>query len=89
MQGIGREKSRVNNPIYFSLDFGFRYISRFLDIWKARMSSLLDKYGLKEYLENFIVVTTDPHQLETYKNENSKSKRTILNVVKEHMSFIS
>lgn len=49
-------------------------------VWKDKMSFLLDGYGLKEYMENVIAISTDPKQLEIYKKENSKAKRSSLRI---------
>lgn len=55
-----------------------------LAIWKVRMSFLLYNYGLKEFAENVVVVLTNPQQLATYK-ENAKTKRMILDRVRDHI----
>jgi len=54
-------------------------------VWKAKMSFLLDEYGLKEYAKNVIVVLKDPQQWATYIKENSKMKRMILDGFKGYI----
>ena len=47
---------------------------------------LLDKFALKEYATNVIAMSTNPRQPTTYRKENAKAKRIILNGVKDHIA---
>ena len=56
-------------------------------IWKARISFLLDEYGLKANIDNVVVVPMDLDQLKKYKKEMAKAKIFILNGVWDHVVF--
>jgi len=49
------------------------------------MSFLLDEFGLKEYATKVIVIPTNPQQLATYKKENAKAIRIILDEVNNNI----
>ena len=53
-------------------------------IWKARMVCLLDEHFLKSYVNNVMVVLVDPNPLK-YRGEMAKTKRMILDIVKDHV----
>ena len=53
-------------------------------IWKARMLCLLDEHFLKSYVNNVMVVLVDPNPLK-YRGEMAKTKRMILDIVKDHV----
>ena len=50
-------------------------------IWKARISFLLDEFGLKAYIDNVVAVPMDAYQLKEYKKEMAWAKRLILDGV--------
>lgn len=50
-------------------------------IWKKRMSSLLDEFGLKAYIDNALAVPQDAYQQKEYKKEIARAKRLILDGV--------
>lgn len=54
-------------------------------IWKARISCFLDEHFLKVYIDNVVAKPTDPNQLKKYKVEIAKTKRMILDRVKDHI----
>lgn len=54
-------------------------------IWKARMSFLLDEYGLKAYIDNVVVVPHDADQHKEYKKEMARAKWLILDGVQDHI----
>jgi len=54
-------------------------------IWKARISFLLDEHALKTYVDNMVVVPADANLLKKYRAEMAKSKRIILDGVKDHV----
>lgn len=54
-------------------------------IWKERMEFLLDEHSLKTYVDSVVVVPADPNPLKKYRVEMAKTKRMILNGVKDHM----
>jgi len=43
-------------------------------IWKARVSFLLDEYGLKAYIDNMVAVPQDTDQLNGYKKEMARAQ---------------
>jgi len=54
-------------------------------IWKVRMSCLLDENFLKVYVDKVVAEPIDPDQLKKYKGEMAKTKRMILDGVKDHI----
>jgi len=54
-------------------------------IWKARMSCFLDEHFLKIYIDSVVAELMDPDLLKKYKGENAKTKRMILDGVKDHI----
>ena len=54
-------------------------------VWKARLSLLLEENGIKDYATIGVVVPTDATQLATYKKEDAKARRIILDGVKDHI----
>ena len=50
-------------------------------IWKARMSFLLDEFGLKAYIDNVVAVPRDADPLKEYRKEMAWVKRLILDGV--------
>lgn len=53
-------------------------------IWKARMSLMLNEYGLKLYIDNVVVVPQDADQIKEYWKELAKLK-LILDGVWDHI----
>ena len=53
--------------------------------WKAKISSLLEKNGIKDYVTSVVVVPTDATQLVAYKEDDVKVRRIILDGVKGHI----
>jgi len=59
-------------------------------IWKARISCLLDEHDLKTYVNSVVVVPADADPLKKYKAEMGKTKRIILDGVRDHVvSYIA
>ena len=54
-------------------------------VWKARLSLLLEENGIKDYATIGVVVPTDATPLATYKKEDAKARRIILDGVKDHI----
>ena len=54
-------------------------------IWKARMSFLLDEYGLKAYIDVVVAVPSDADQQKKYKKEMARVKQLILDGVRDHI----
>ena len=54
-------------------------------IWRARILSVLDEYGLKEHVENVLVVPTDADPLKKYEENQARTKRLIIDGVKDHV----
>ena len=54
-------------------------------VWKARLSLLLEENGIKDYATIDVAVPTDATQLATYKKEDAKARRIILDGVKDHI----
>lgn len=54
-------------------------------IWKARMSFLLNEYGLKAYIDVVVVVHQNANQHKEYKKEMSQVKQLILDGVWDHI----
>jgi len=54
-------------------------------IWKARMSFLLDEYGLKPYIDAVVSIPTDANQFNEYQKEMEMEKRMILDSVQDHI----
>lgn len=55
-------------------------------VWKAIISLLLEENGIKEYVTTVVTITTDATQLATYKKDDSKVRRLILDGVKDHIA---
>ena len=54
-------------------------------IWKARMSCFLDEHFLNIYIDSVVAEPVDPDPLKKYKGEMAKTKRMILDKVKDHV----
>ena len=54
-------------------------------IWKARMSFLLNEYGLKAYIDAVVVVPSDADQQKEYKKEMAWAKQLILDGIWDHV----
>ena len=54
-------------------------------VWKAKISLLLEENGIKDYVTSIVVVPTVVTQLATYKKEDAKARRIILDGVKDHI----
>lgn len=54
-------------------------------VWKAKILLLLEDNGLKEYVTSVIAIPMNPQQLSTYRKEDAKSRRIILDGVKDHI----
>ena len=55
------------------------------DVWKAIISLLLEENDIKEYATSVIAVPTDQTQHATYKKEDAKARRIILDGAKDHI----
>jgi hypothetical protein len=53
--------------------------------WKARLLLLLEENDLKDYVEMVISDPNDPRELAAHKKRELKSKRVLLDSVKDHM----
>jgi len=51
------------------------------------MSCFLDEHFLKVYVDSMVAEPTNPDQLKKYKGEVAKTKRMILDGVKDHIVF--
>jgi len=54
-------------------------------IWNARMSFLLDDYGLKIYADNTVAEPIGQQKLANFRKEMAKAKRMILDGVRDHI----
>ena len=54
-------------------------------VWKAKISLLLEENGIKDYATSGIVVPKNAIQLPTYKNDDAKVRRIILDGFKDHI----
>lgn len=54
-------------------------------IWKSRMSCLLYEHFLNIYVDSVVAELVDPDPLKKYKGEMAKTKRMILDRVKDHI----
>ena len=54
-------------------------------IWKTRILSVLDEYGLKDHAEKTLAVPTDADPLKKYEENQARTKRLIINGVKDHV----
>ena len=54
-------------------------------VWKARISLLLEENGIKDYATSVVPVPTDATQLATYRKDDAKARRIILDGVKDHI----
>ena len=54
-------------------------------IWKERIKFLLDEYDLKKFVDNVVIVPTNPDKNKKYNSNMEKVKRLILDGVKDHI----
>lgn len=54
-------------------------------IWKAKISYVLDKHDLKMSVNSVVVVPVDANSLKRYNAEMAKTKRIILDGVRDHV----
>ena len=54
-------------------------------IWKVKISYLLDEHDLKTYVNSVVVVLADADPLKKYKAEMAKTKRIILDGVRDQV----
>ena len=54
-------------------------------IWKAKILSVLDEYGLKDHAEQTLVVPIDTDPLKKYEENQAQTKRLIRDGVKAHV----
>ena len=54
-------------------------------IWRARILSVLDEYGVKDHGEKVLVVRTDADPLKKYEENQAQTKRLIIDGFKDHM----
>ena len=54
-------------------------------IWKARILSVLDEYGIKDHAEKVLAVPTDADPLKKYEENQARMKRLIIDGVKDHL----
>ena len=54
-------------------------------IWKAKILSVLDEYGLKDHAEKVLVVPTNADPLKKYEENQARMKLLIINGVKDHL----
>jgi hypothetical protein len=52
--------------------------------WKAKVLLLLEENDLKEYVESVVASPTDPQELTTHKKKEVKTKRVLLESIKDH-----
>jgi hypothetical protein len=53
--------------------------------WKARVLLILEENDLNEYIEGEFVAPTNPKELRAHKKKEVKSKRVLLESVKDHL----
>jgi hypothetical protein len=53
--------------------------------WKARILLLLEEYDLRDYVEMVISDPNDPHELAAHRKREVKTKRVLLDSVKDHL----
>ena len=54
-------------------------------IWKTKILSVLDEYGLKDHAERTLVVPTDADPLKKYEENQARTKSLIIDGVKDHV----
>ena len=54
-------------------------------IWRARILTVLDEYGIKDHAERVLVVPTDADPLKKYRENQARAKRLIMDGVKDHV----
>ena len=59
-------------------------VSNFV-IWRARILLVLDEYDIKDNAMSVLVVLADPNPLEKFKNNQARTKRLIMDGVKDHV----
>ena len=52
---------------------------------KAKISLLLEENGIKDYVTTVVAVPTNATQLATYKKDDAKARRIILDGIKDHI----
>jgi hypothetical protein len=53
--------------------------------WRERIGLLLEEHGLWEFVEGSVVLPTDPTQQPTHLKKDVKTRRIIVDVVKDHI----
>jgi hypothetical protein len=53
--------------------------------WKYRLQMLLEEVELWVFVENKVIVPTNPAQLVDYKKKEAKEKKIILDLVKDYL----
>ena len=59
-------------------------VSNFV-IWRARILTVLDEYGIKDHAKNVLVVPTDANPLKKFNENQVQAKRLIMDGVKDHV----
>ena len=54
-------------------------------IWKARILSILEKYGIRDHAENVLAVPTNADALKKFNENQARAKRLIVDGVKDHV----
>ena len=54
-------------------------------IWKARILTVLDEYGIRDHAENVLAVPTDAALLARFNENQMQAKRLIMDGVKDHV----
>ena len=54
-------------------------------VWEANISLLLEENGIKDYVTSVVAIPTNGTQLATYKKDDVKVRRIILDGVKDHI----
>ena len=54
-------------------------------IWRAKILTILDEYGIKDHAENVVVVPNDAYPLNKFNENQARAKRLIMDGVKDHV----
>ena len=54
-------------------------------IWKERILSVLEEYGIRDHAENALVVPTDAALLAKFNENQARAKLLIMDGVKDHV----
>ena len=59
-------------------------VSNFV-IWKSRILTILEEYGIRDDAKNVLVVSTDVDALKKFNENQAQAKRLIMDGVKDHV----